>query len=59
MTLSPCPRCGRSPEVSTSATSYGTVWKASCPCIDIHAYNGFGRLAYAWSTYCVEMEEGL
>ena len=42
--------------VSARATPSGTFWTASCSCIDIHAYNEFGRLAYAWATYCVEME---
>ena len=52
----PCPRCRRGPAVSARATPSGTFWTASCSCIDIHAYNEFGRLAYAWATYCVEME---
>ena len=56
MTLYPCPRCGRAPAVTTRADPSGTVWTASCSCIDVHAYSKFG-LAYSWATYCVKMED--
>ena len=56
MTLYPCPRCGRAPAVSTRPDKAGTLWTASCSCLDVRAYDKVG-LAYSWALYCLKMEE--
>ncbi len=53
--LYPCPTCGRSPAVSTRAGQSGTLWTASCSCLDVHGPDKAG-LAYAWSLYCLRMQ---
>ena len=55
MTLYPCPRCGRGPAVSTRAGQSGTLWTASCSCIDVQAYDKLG-LTYSWALYCLRMK---
>lgn len=56
MMLSPCPLCGKAPNVEVHRNDLGKVWTVSCKCYVIHSYNQ-ERLVMLWATHCVKMAE--
>lgn len=55
MTLYPCPRCGRAPQVSVKQTKAGPLWLADCGCFAVHGSDKMA-MAYSWALYCLRME---
>ena len=54
MTLCPCPRCGKVPEVSVQRTGSDEIWLADCGCLGVFGTDE-PSMAYSWAMYCAEM----